>query len=72
MSQSIVRLYHDWRYYQAGEIITVNKEVAHALIEQGYGEYAKPKKPEGKELTVKKEIKGAPKDKMVKSAPVTK
>ena len=72
MSQVRVSLYHDWRYYQAGEIISVNKEVAHALVEQGLGEYAKSKKPEEKELTVKKEIKGAPKDRMLKSAPVKK
>lgn len=70
MSRYRVRLYNDWRYYKAGEIISTNKIVANALIEQNLGCYEKPKKPEGKKL--KKEIKEAPKDKMVKGASKTK
>lgn len=65
-SQERVRLSNDWRGYQKGETITVNKVVARALTEQGIGIYANPKKP--KQM---KNVKGAP-NKMVKSAPVTK
>lgn len=72
MSRYRVRLYNDWRYYKAGEIISVNRIVANALIEQNIGCYDKPKKPEGKKLDNKKEIKEAPKDKMVKGASKTK
>jgi len=72
-SQERVRLSNDWRGYQKGEIIMVNKIVANALVEQGIGVYANPKKPVEKELKkMNKDIKGAPKDKMLKSAPVTK
>lgn len=46
----------------------VNKIVAHALVEQGIGIYANPKKPNKR----MKNITGAPKDKMLKAAPVTK
>ena len=71
-SQERVKLSNDWRGYRASEIIMVNKIVANALVEQGIGVYANPKKPvEGKSKGMK-EIKGAPKDKMLKSAPVTK
>ena len=49
----------------------VNKVVAHALVEQGIGVYANPKKPVEKPKKMKN-IKGAPKDKMLKGAPVTK
>ena len=66
-----VKLYNDWRFYKGGEIISVNKEVANSLIEHNIAEYEKVKKPEEKELT-KKEIKGAPKDKMFKGAPISK
>jgi len=67
-SQERVRLSNDWRGYQKGETITVNKIVARALVEQGIGVYDNPKKPK-KQM---KNIKGAPKNRMVKSAPVTK
>jgi len=70
MSQYLVKLFNDWRGYRCGEVISVNKIVAEALVEQSIGEYAKSKKPEEKEF--KKEIKSAPKDKQVKGAPVTK
>ena len=66
-----VKLYNDWRFYKSGEIISVNKEVAKALVELNLAEYEKTKKPEEKKLT-KKEIKGAPKDKMFKGAPISK
>jgi len=66
-SQERVRLSNDWRGYQKGEAIMVNKIVARALVEQGIGVYDNPKKP--KKM---KNIKGAPKDKMLKSAPVQK
>lgn len=67
-SQERVRLSNDWRGYLKGETISVNKVVSRALVEQGIGIYANPKKPK-KQM---KNIKGAPKDKMLKSAPVTK
>ena len=70
MSQHLVKLFSDWRGYRSGEVISVTKDVAHALVEHSIGEYAKSKKPEEKKF--KKEIKGAPKDKQVKGAPVTK
>ena len=66
-----VKLYNDWRFYKSGEVISVNKDVAKSLVELNIAEYEKTKKPEEKELT-KKEIKGAPKDKMFKGAPITK
>ena len=66
-SQQRVRLSNDWRGYRKGEAIMVNKIVAHALVEQGIGVYANPKKP-----NKMKNIKGAPKDKMLKSASVSK
>jgi len=71
-SQERVRLSNDWRGYRASEIIMVNKIVANALVEQGIGVYANPKKPVEKEPKKMKDIKGAPKDKMLKGAPVTK
>ena len=72
-SQERVRLSNDWRGYRKGEAIIVNKVVAHALVEQGIGFYVNPKKPVEKEpKKMNKDIKGAPKDKMLKSAPVTK
>jgi len=72
-SQERVKLLNDWRGYQKGEAIMVNKVVANALVEQGIGIYANPKKPVEKELKkMNKDIKGAPKDKMLKSAPITK
>lgn len=72
-SQERVRLSNDWRGYRKGKTIMVNKVVAHALVEQGMGVYANPKKPVEKEpKKMNKDIKGAPKDKMLKSAPVTK
>lgn len=58
-----VKLYSNWRYYHVGEVISVTRDVAHDLVDQNIGEYEKPKQ---------KEIKGAPRDKMLKSAPVTK
>ena len=66
-SQQRIRLSNDWRGYRNGETITVNKIVASALVEQGIGVYANPKKPESK----MKNIRGAP-NKMMSSAPVTK
>ena len=71
-SQERVKLSNDWRGYRKGESIMVNKVVASALVEQGIGVYANPKKPVEKELKKMKEVTGAPKDKMLKSAPVTK
>ena len=67
-SQQRVKLYNDWRGYSKGEVITVNKIVAHALVERSMGEYANPKKPK-KQM---KNIKGAPKNRMMKSASVSK
>lgn len=66
-SQQRVKLSNDWRGYRKGEAIMVNKIVAHALVEQGIGIYANPKKP--KQM---KNIKGASKDKMLKDAPISK
>jgi len=72
-SQERVRLSNDWRGYRKSETITVNKIVAKSLVEQGMAVYANPKKPvEEKLKKMNKDIKGAPKDKMLKSAPVTK
>ncbi len=72
-SQERVRLSNDWRGYRKGAVIMVNKVVAHALVEQGMGVYANPKKLVEEELKkMNKEIKGAPKDKMLKGAPKTK
>jgi len=72
-SQERIKLFSDWRGYSKGETITVNKVVAHALVEQSIGNYANPKKPKVKKLEkIMKNVKGAPKDKMLKSAPVTK
>ena len=65
-SQERVRLVSDWRGYRSGETILVNKIVASALVEQGIGIYANPKPQK------MKNIKGAPKDKMVKGASVSK
>ena len=71
MSQHLVKLFSDWRGYRCGEVISVTKDVAHALVEHNVGEYAaRSNKPEEKKF--KKEIKSAPKDKQVKGAPVTK
>lgn len=67
-SQERVRLSNDWRGYRNGETITVNKIVAAALVEQGIGVYANPKKLKKR----MKNIKGAPKDKMIKGASVSK
>ena len=67
-SQERVRLLNDWRGYRKSEAIIVNKIVAHALVEQGIGVYANPKKPK-KQM---KDIKRAPKDKMLKSALISK
>ena len=62
-----VKLYNDWRYYQSGETIDVTKDVARALISQNIGEYLRPKNE-----SIEKEIKEAPKDKMLKGAPKSK
>lgn len=70
-SQERVKLLNDWRGYRKGEAIVVNKVVAHALVEQGIGVYANPKKPVEK-LKQMKNVKGPPKDKMLKGAPLTK
>ena len=67
-SQERVKLFSDWRGYTKGETITVNKVVAHALVEQSIGGYVKPKITEKK----MKNLKGAAKDKMVKAAPISK
>ena len=72
-SQERIKLFSDWRGYAKGETITVNKVVAHALVEQSIGGYVKPKKPvEKKPKNIMKNIRGAPKDKMVKSASISK
>lgn len=72
-SQERIKLSNDWRGYLNGETITVNKIVASALVEQGIGVYANPKKPKVKKLKqIMKNIKGASKDKMLKDAPVSK
>jgi transcription elongation GreA/GreB family factor len=70
MSQYSIKLFSDWRGYRANEVISVNKEVAIALVEQNIGDYVVSTKPEEKKFI--KEIKSAPKDKQVKGAPVTK
>ena len=70
MSQYSIKLFSDWRGFRANEVISVDKEVAMALIEHNIGDYAVSTKPEEKKF--KKEIKSAPKDKQVKGAPVTK
>lgn len=66
-SKERIRLTSDWRGYQKSEVITVNKIVAAAIVEQSIGVYANPKKPKRM-----KNIKEALKDKMVKSASVSK
>ena len=72
-SQERVKLFSDWRGYTKGETITVNKIVAHALVEQNIGSYVNPKKPvEKKSKEIMKDLKGAAKDKMVKAAPISK
>ena len=73
-SQERVKLFSDWRGYNKGETITVNKVVAYALVEQNIGGYVKPKKPvEEKPKEMKnKNLKGAPKNRMIKDAPVSK
>ena len=72
-SQERVRLSNDWRGYRKGEAIMVNKIVANALVGQGMAVYANPKKPVEEKLKKRnKGIKGETKDKMLKSAPVTK
>ena len=71
-SQERVKLFSDWRGYTKGETITVNKVVAHALVEQNIGSYVNPKKPVEKKSENMKNLKGAAKDKMVKAAPISK
>ena len=66
-SQERVKLFNDWRGYSKGETITVNKIVAKALVDQSLGTYANPKRPNRM-----KNIKEAPKDKMLKGASVSK
>ena len=66
-SKQRIRLTSDWRGYRNGETITVNKIVAAAIVEHSMGVYANPKK-----LKRMKNIKEAPKDKMLKSASVSK
>ena len=65
-SKDRIRLTSDWRGYLNGETITVNKVVAVALIQQGIGIYANPKPNK------MKNVKGAPKDKMLKGASISK
>jgi hypothetical protein len=70
MSQHLIKLFSDWRGFRGGEVISVDKEVAMALVEKNIGDYAVSTKPEERKFI--KEIKGAPKDKQVKGAPITK
>ena len=63
-----VKLFQDWRGYHKGETINVTKVTAQALIDQNMAEYAYFKKSE-KEM---KDIKNAPRDKMLRGAPITK
>jgi len=54
------------------EVKTFKKNIARELVEQGIAEYAKPKKPKEKKFKKIKEFKGAPSDKMLKGASVSK
>ena len=67
-----VKLYNDWRGNTAGAVITVNKIVAAALVEQNIAIYDDLKRPKVKKFNKMKEIKEAPADKMLKGASVTK
>lgn len=66
MSSVRVKLYNDWRGYHRDEVISVTKDVARALVNQVMAEYEKPKEIKEKNL------KGAVKDKMLKTAPKSK
>lgn len=72
-SQERIKLSNDWRGYIKGETITVNKIVARALVDQCIGVYDNPKKPKITKLKkIMKNVKEAPRDKMLKSASVSK
>ncbi|MBA7541323.1 hypothetical protein ES705_33634 [subsurface metagenome] len=62
-----VRLFVDWRGYLRGETIEVSDNTGKALIRENIAKFYEKEKPKKA-----KQVKGAPKDKMLKSAPVTK
>ena len=65
--QQRIKLLSDWRGYTKGETFTFHKQVAKELVEQGIGIYANPIRPK-----TMKNIKEAPKDKMLKGASISK
>lgn len=68
-----VKFLIDWRECMRNEVKTFKKDVARELVEQGIADYAKPKKPKEKKFKKKKKgFKGAPTDKMLVGAPITK
>ena len=64
-----VKFLIDWRECERGEIKTFKKDIARELVEQGIAEYVKPKEKKFKKM---KGFKGAPKNRMMEGAPVTK
>lgn len=66
-----VKFLVDWRECMRDEIVTVRRQDARELVEQGIAEYVKPKKQK-KKFKKKKEFKGAPSDKMLKGASISK
>lgn len=68
-----VKFLNDWRECMRDDILTVRKTDARELVEQGIAEYVESKEPKEKKfIKEKKEIRGAPKDRMLKRAPITK
>ena len=67
-----VRFLVDWRECMRDDVKTVRSQDARELVEQGIAEYVKPKKKQEKKFKKKKEFKGAPRNTMIRSAPVTK
>jgi len=67
-----VKFLIDWRECMRDDIKTVRKNDARELVEQGIAVYVKPKKKIEKKFKKKKEFKGAPSDKMLKGALVSK
>jgi len=67
-----VKFLVDWRECMRDDIKTVRKNDARELVEQGIAAYVKPNKQEEKKFKKGKEFKGAPSDKMLKGAPITK
>ena len=66
-----VKFLIDWRECMRDDVTTVRKQDARELVEQGIAVYVKPKKQE-KKFKKKKEFRGAPSDKMLKGALISK